>query len=380
MNTSARSKSKSRVFATADIGPDALNRLREMGCELEIYAEVEAPPKRLIIEKVASGIDALITTLRDQIDEEVFAAGAGTLKVVAQDAVGVNNIDRAAANRYKIPFTNTPDVLTEATAEFAFFMMGAVARKLHASQRLVEENRWGTWHAYQPFLGDDVTGKTVAVIGVGRIGKALIKKCIGFDMNILCVYRNFTPGKDQAYLESIRSIMKARHAAGLCKQLQRIEAVSFADGLRNADFVSLHVPLLMPGDTADPTYHLIGAEQFRLMKPTAYLINTSRGPIVDEQALYQALIGKQIAGAALDVFATEPLPRDSELRDPRLEMCLDKYHHFASGTYATRLSADPDVGMAGRCVQGAIDVLAGNYGGDPAEMPYVVNKEAFRGA
>src|SRR5438034_2746451 len=161
-----------RIYATCDIGSEALDRLRQKGWQLEVYDKVEPPPKELILEKVRSGIDALITTLRDPIDEEVFAAGAGTLKIVAQIAVGFDNIDREAANRFGIPFSNTADVLTEATAEFALFIMGAVSRKLYPSEKLVEENRWDTWHPYHPFLGDEVTGKTVAVIGTGRIGKA----------------------------------------------------------------------------------------------------------------------------------------------------------------------------------------------------------------
>ena len=172
---------KVRVFLTADIGREALDRLLEAGYAVEIYPDTEPPAKSLIIEKIRSGIDALITTLRDPIDEDVFAAGAGTLRIVAQIAVGFDNIDRAAANRYRIPFANTPDVLTEATAEFAFFMMGAVSRRLYSSEKLVEENKWESWHPHHPFLGDEVTGKTIAVIGAGRIGKAFAKKCIGLD-------------------------------------------------------------------------------------------------------------------------------------------------------------------------------------------------------
>src|SRR2546423_5787446 len=156
-----------RVFATSRIGDPAENFLRSGGYDVEVFQGPEAPPKNLIVDKVKSGIDGLITTLRDPIDSEVFEGGKGTLKVVAQIAVGFDNIDRAAANRYRIPFTNTADVLTEATAEFAFFIMGAVSRKLYPSEKLVEENRWSSWHPYLPFLGDGVTGKTVAVIGTG---------------------------------------------------------------------------------------------------------------------------------------------------------------------------------------------------------------------
>src|SRR5437867_8013023 len=133
-----------RVFATSRIGDAAENLLRARGYELEVFQGPEAPPKKLIIEKVKKGIDGLITTLRDPIDAEVFEAGKGRLKVVAQIAVGFDNINRADANRYGVPFTNTADVLTEATAEFAFFMMGALARKLWSSEQQVRQNLWGS--------------------------------------------------------------------------------------------------------------------------------------------------------------------------------------------------------------------------------------------
>src|ERR1700719_3372097 len=160
---------KPQVFATCDIG-EAIDLLCRRGYEVEVYPQPEAPPKKLIIEKVKSGIDGLITTLRDPIDAEVFEAGKSTLKVVAQFAVGFDNINRADANRYKIPFTNTADVLTEATAEFAFFMLGMLARKMWPAEHLTRNNQWGYWHPYLPFLGDEVTGKTIAIIGTGRIG------------------------------------------------------------------------------------------------------------------------------------------------------------------------------------------------------------------
>jgi glyoxylate reductase len=362
------------IFVTADIGDAALDRLRERGYNVEVFPRAEPPPKSLILAKVRSGIGALITTLRDRVDEDVLAAGAGTLKVVAQIAVGFDNIDREAANRYRIPFTNTADVLTEATAEFAFFIMGAVSRKLYPSEKLVEENQWTSWHPYLPFLGDEVTGKAVAVIGTGRIGKSFAKKCIGLDMSLLL----YDPvEQDASFIENVNREMQLRFDAGFSSTRRAVRYVSFEEALSQADYVSLHVPLLMPGTSDQPTYHLVDEAAFKRMKRTAYLINTSRGPIVDEQALYEALMNEEIAGAALDVYEKEPLPPDSPLRDPRLKDRLRLFHHFASGTYETRLSADPETGMAGRCVQAVIDVIEGNYGGDPAMMPYVVNKEAF---
>ena len=363
-----------RVFATSRIGEPAENRLREHGYDLEVFQGPEAPPKSLIVEKVKSGIAALITTLRDQIDAEVFEVGKDSLKVVAQIAVGFDNINRADANKYKIPFTNTADVLTEATAEFAFFMMGMLARKMYSSERLVRAQTWPSWHPFLPFLGDEVTGKTIAIIGTGRIGLAMIKKCSGFDMNIFC----YDPAyQNQSYIAAIQESMDLRHARGIQKEKSWIKYVDFEEALREADYVSIHVPLLREGETDKPTYHLINEKTLKLMKSTAYLVNSSRGPVVDEKALAQALKEKTIAGAALDVFEKEPLPPDSPLLDPEIADRTRLFHHFASGAQITRLSVDPDKGMAGRTAQAVIDVLEGNYSGDPGKMPYVVNKEVF---
>jgi len=365
---------KFRVFATCDIGESALDILRKKGYELEVYSKPEAPPKSLVIEKVKSGVDGLITTLRDPIDAEVFAAGVGSLKVVAQLAVGFDNINRADANQYKVPFTHTADVLTEATAEFAFFLMGALARKLWPAEHLTRENHWDYWHPYLPFLGDEVTGKTVAVIGTGRIGMAFIKKCTGFDINMLC----FDPAyENHDYIKAIQEVNDLRFQRGFSRERATIRYTTLLEALSSADFISLHVPLVREGESSTPTYHLINETTLGVMKPTAMIINTSRGPVVDETALARALRENWIAGAALDVYETEPLPADSPLRDPAIADRCRLLPHFASAARITRLSADPDRGLAGRCVQGLIDVLEGNYGGDATKMPYVVNKEAF---
>lgn len=365
---------KFRVFSTCDIG-EAFELLRQRGYEVEIFPEPVPPPKTLIIEKVKSGIDGLITTLRDQVDAEIFEAGKGTLKVVAQYAVGFDNINRADANRFKIPFTNTADVLTEATAEFAFFMLGDLARKMWSAEHLTRENKWVFWHPSLPFLGDEVTGKTIAIIGTGRIGLAMIKKCAGFDMNILCYDPAF---QNQNYINAIQDVMDLRHARGISAEKKWIKYVAFDQALTNADFVSVHVPLIRPGESETPTYHLFNEGTLRKMKSSAFLVNTSRGPVIDEPALAKALKENWIAGAALDVYEKEPLPPDSPLRDLAIEDRCRLYPHFASAAKITRLSPDPDKGMAGRCVQGLIDVLEGNYGGDVTKMPYVVNKEAFQ--
>jgi glyoxylate reductase len=364
---------KFRVFATCDIG-ESIELLRRRDYEVEVYPQPKAPPKSLILEKAKSGIDGLITTLRDPIDAEVFEAGKGRLKVVAQIAVGFDNINRADANRYKIPFTHTADVLTEATAEFAFFMLGALARKMWAAEHLLRENKWDYWHPYLPFLGDEVTGKTIAVIGTGRIGLAMIKKCAGFDMNILC----YDPAyQNHEFVKAIQEIKELLQMRGIAKEKTWINYTTVDDALSKADFVSVHVPLLRESESDTPTYHLFNERTLRMMKPTAFLVNTSRGPVVDEAALARALRENWIAGAALDVYEKEPLPADSPLRDPAIEDRCRLYPHFASAGKITRLSTDPNKGMAGRCVQGLMDVLEGNYGGDISKMPYVVNKEAF---
>ncbi len=363
-------KNKFKVFATCHIGDAAENQLRERGCALEVYPGPEAPPKSLILEKAGSGIDGLITTLRDPIDAEVFEAGKGTLKVVSQIAVGFDNINRADANRYKIPFTNTPEVLNDATAEFAFLMMGTLSRRMWDSEKLVREQKWGAWNPFLPFLGDEITGKTIAIIGTGRIGLAMIKKCLGFDMNVLCydpVYQN------KKFVADVQLLMDMRHRLGMVKENTWIKYVPLEEALSQGDYVSLHVPLVREGDA--PTYHLINERTLKLMRKEAYLINSARGPVVDEHALAKALKERWIAGAAIDVFEKEPLAADSPLLDPEIQDRCRLFHHFASGGRATRLSLDPEKGMAGRCIQGLLDVLEGNYGGDTAKMPYVVNKE-----
>ena len=366
---------KFRVFATCNIGQEALDLLPKRGYELEIYPDSEPPPKSLILEKVGSGIDALITTLRDQIDAEVFEAGKGTLKVVAQMAVGFDNINRADANKYKVPFTNTAEVLTDATAEFALFLMGCVARRLYPTERIVRENRWGSWHPFLPFLGDEVTGKTVSVLGTGRIGQAVISKAVGLNVNFLCYDAAF---ENKEFIGKIQQEMDLRYKLGLSAEKRTIRYVSLEEALGGGDFVTLHVPLLRPGESDQPTLHFINEKTLEMMKPTAYLVNTSRGPVIDESALAKALRDGVIQGAALDVFEKEPLAADSPLRDPAIEERIRLFPHFASAGRITRLSTDPKKGMAGRCVQAVIDVLEGNYDGNPAAMPYVVNKEAFQ--
>jgi glyoxylate reductase len=347
---------KLRVFATCDIGP-ALDVLRKKGYEVEVYPHPEPPPKALIVEKVQSGIDGLITTLRDKIDAEIFEAGKNSLKVVAQFAVGFDNINRTDANRYRIPFTNTADVLTEATAEFAFFLMGALARKLWSAEHLTRENKWGYWHPFLPFLGDEVTGKTIAIIGTGRIGLAMIKKCAGFDMNILC----YDPAyQNEAYIKGIQEVLDLRHARGISPEKNSIKYTpALEEALRQADYVSVHVPLLREGESPAPTYHLFNERTLRMMKPTAFLVNTSRGPVVDEAALAEALKNGVIAGAGLDVFEFEPKVDPGMMELPNVVLAP----HIGSATKATRTA------MAKLAVENCLAALEGKT------PPNLLNKD-----
>lgn len=349
-----------RVFSTCDIGSEALALIVEAGHELEVWPEVAAPPKAELLRR-APDCDGFVTTLRDPIDEEVLEAGRGRLRVIAQDAAGLDNVDVAAATARGIVVTHAPDVLTHATAEFALFMLGDVMRQLTRSETLVRDGRWGSWHPWHPFLGHEVTGKAVAVVGAGRIGQAFAAKATGLDVDLLLVSRNVPAD----WLDGIRRVQALRAETGLGRPATT-ELMELDDALRRADVVSLHVPLVRSGPR--PTLHLIDGRALALMKPTAHLVNTSRGPVVDEQALATALAEGGIAGAALDVFEQEPLRLDSPLLAPELADRVRVYHHFGSGTVETRLSPDPGRGMAGRTVAGLLDAL-----GPAPRYPHAVN-------
>ncbi|CUQ67544.1 2-hydroxyacid dehydrogenase [Candidatus Nitrospira inopinata] len=247
--------------------------------------------------------DAVICMLSDSIDADLLGH-ATKLKILANYAVGYNNIDLAAAKARGIVVTNTPDVLTDATADLAWALMMAVAR------RVVEGDQWvrtGTWLGWAPtqLLGADVTGKTLGIIGMGRIGQAVAQRAQGFRMRVL--------------YESRRTVAPP---PGLSWERRPLDEV-----LTEADFVSLHVPL------TEATRHLIGARELSLMKPTAVLINTARGPVVDEEALVSALKAGTIAGAGLDVYEQEPLVHPGLVELPNVVLLP----HLGSATLETRI-------------------------------------------
>jgi glyoxylate reductase len=275
---------KPKVYVTRELPERGLNMIKKY-FDAEVWPEYAPPPKKVIIDKVKS-VDALVPLLSDKIDAEVFNA-APKLKIVSQLAVGFDNIDVAEATKRGIYVTNTPEVLTDTTADFAWALLMAVARRVAEADRYVRGGQWKVaWHPAM-LSGRDVHGATIGVVGAGRIGYAVAKRAKGFDMKIL--FYDVDPSRTEI----------EKNLGGKKVDLDTL--------LRESDFVTLHPPLMKE------THHLINAEKLKLMKKTAYLINNSRGPVVDQEALYEALKKGQIAGAGLDVFEQEPASLDNPL-------------------------------------------------------------------
>ena len=294
---------KRKVYVTREL-PERGLKIIKAHFDTEVWPEYAPPPKKVIIDK-AKDVDALASLLSDKIDAEVFDA-APKLKIVAQLAVGFDNIDIAEATKRGIYVTNTPEVLTDTTADFAWALLMAVARRVAEADRYVRTGQWKVgWHPSM-MQGRDVYGATIGIVGAGRIGYAVAKRAKGFDMKIL--FYDVIP----------RPEMEKDFGA------KRVDLDTL---FKESDFVSIHVPLMKE------THHLVNAEKLKLMKKTAYLINNSRGPVVDEKALYQALKEGKIAGAGLDVFEQEPTPLDNPL------LKLDNVvvaPHVSSASYETR--------------------------------------------
>jgi glyoxylate reductase len=274
--------SKPKVFVTRLIPEKGLEVVRDF-CDVDLWAE-ELPPRREDLLEHIRGVDGLLCLLTDKIDGEVMDEAGPQLEVISNHAVGFDNIDVPAATARRIPVGNTPDVLTDATADFAFALMMAVARRIPESERYVHAGKWKTWGP-MTLLGVDIKGATLGLVGFGRIGKAVARRAVGFDMRVIY----YDPGEKKPDPN-----LKAT-------------PVDFETLLRESDFLSLHTPL-----TPDTRY-LIEAEALSKMKPNAVLVNTARGAIVDPQALYEALKEKRIFGAGLDVTDPEPLPLNSPL-------------------------------------------------------------------
>ena len=292
---------KPRIFVTRIIPDDGMEKLNA-ACEVILW-ENDLPPLYDHLSDVVKEVDGLLCLITDRIDSALIA-GAPNLKVISQMAVGVDNIDITAATQHGIPVGHTPGVLTDTSADFAFALLMAAARRVVEGERYIKAGKWETWSP-RLLMGRDVYGATLGIIGMGRIGQAMAKRASGFDMRILYHNRSEVDLPD-----------------GMSATRCDIDTL-----LRESDFVSLHTPL------TPETHHLINANALQMMKPTAILINTARGPVVDSAALYAALSDGEIAYAALDVTDPEPIPTDDPLLT--LDNCLIA-PHIASSSIATR--------------------------------------------
>jgi glyoxylate reductase len=292
---------KPRVFVTRIIPDQGLNLVLEH-CDANVWPH-ELPPDRAALLDGVRGVDGLLCLLTDRIDGEVMDAAGPQLKVISNHAVGVDNIDLSAAAARGIPVGNTPGILTDSTADMAFGLLMAAARRIVEGHNAIPRGAWKTWSP-SFMLGVDVYRATLGIVGFGRIGQAVARRAAGFEMRIL--FYDPTP--------------PAEPTAGA--QLVDLDTL-----LAESDFVSIHTPL------TPETRGMFKAELFGKMKPSAILINTARGPIVDQTALYAALKTRRIAMAAIDVTDPEPIPPDSPL------LALDNLiitPHIASATKATR--------------------------------------------
>ncbi|NNJ24538.1 2-hydroxyacid dehydrogenase [Alienimonas chondri] len=314
---------KPRVFVTRTIPKAGLDRLREV-CEVEVWPKPKPPRRDTLLDK-ARGCAGLVTMLSDKVDETVLTAAGDDLKVVANYAVGYNNIDVAACREHGVAVGNTPDVLTDATADVAVLLMLAAARSFTPAAASVRDGGWKTW-APMDHLGMELAGKTVGVIGLGRIGRAFADRCHGgWGMKVLYTANSPKPDADRD--------LGAKH-------------VELPELLANSDFISLHCPL------TEATAGLIDANALHQMKTTAVLVNTARGEVIDQDALHTALSGGKIFAAGLDVTTPEPLPTDSPLLE--LPNCV-VLPHIGSATVHAR---------SGMALMAADNVLAG-LRGDP---------------
>jgi lactate dehydrogenase-like 2-hydroxyacid dehydrogenase len=323
-----------RVFVARRIPDDGLDLIRA-ACELELWDDELPPPREDLLRSVA-GCAGILTLLTDRVDDELLDAAGPDLRVVSDLAVGYDNVDVPACTRRRIAVGNTPGVLTETTADLAFGLLMAGARRIAEGDRLVRAGGWRTWGPLA-FLGTDVHGSTLGIVGFGRIGQAVARRAVGFGMPVL-------------YASRRRAAPEIEASAG------GATFVSLHELLARSDFVSIHVPL------GPSTLRLIGAPELRRMKPTAILINTARGPVVDQAALYTALRDGVIGGAALDVTDPEPMPGDDPLLT--LDNCL-VVPHIASASRATR----------GRmAAMAAANLIAGVRG---ERLPNPVNPEIY---
>jgi glyoxylate reductase len=324
---------RARVLVTRVIPDEGLGPIRD-ACDVDLWEDELPPPRDELLRRV-DGIDGLLALLTDRVDDELLDAAGPGLRVVSNYAVGFDNVDVPACTRRGIPVGNTPGVLTETTADLAWTLLMAAARRIPEADRYVREGRWRTWGP-MTLLGPDVYGATLGIVGFGRIGQAVARRAAGFGMRV-------------RYHDVQRLPDEVEAATGA-------SYVPLDELLATADFVSLHVNL------TDDTRHLIDARALASMRPTAVLVNTSRGPVVDTVALTDALRDGTIFAAALDVTDPEPLPADHPL--VTMDRCI-VVPHIASASPATR----------GRMASmAAANLLAGLRG---ERLPTTVNPEVY---
>jgi glyoxylate reductase len=323
---------KARVFSTRPLFP-AAQQILNANCEVEYWTQAERISKEELLRRVKEK-DGLVCLLTEKVNDELLRA-APKLRIAANVAVGFDNIDLPACTKRGVVATNTPGVLDETTADFAWTLMMAVARRIGEGEALARSGAWKGWDLDQ-LVGADVWGKTLGVVGFGRIGRAMARRAQGFQMKVL-------------YTDAIRAPLDVENEA-------KAEYRDLNSLLADADFVSVHVPLT--GDTRG----MFDVARLAKMKPTAFLINTSRGPVVDEAALVYALESKKLAGAALDVYEQEPFIH-AGLKRPNVVLAP----HIASASLETRTK------MA---VIAAENVVAFFKGKKPANM---LNPEAWKG-
>jgi len=317
-----------KVLVTRRI-PQAGLRLIEENCEVILW-DKDIPPDEAEIITLVPGVSGILSLLTDPITARVMDAVGPRLKVISNYAVGFNNIDLPAANKRGIAIGNTPDVLTDATADFAFTLLLSAARRIIEAHNTVRNGEWKTWGP-TTLLGKDLVGATLGIIGFGRIGQAMAKRALGFDMRVLF----YSP---------------------TAEEIPGTRKVELDTLLAESDFISLHTPL------TEQTRHMINAAAFEKMKTDAILINTARGDIIDQDALYQALKNKRILSAAIDVTSPEPLPMDSPLLE--LDNLLISPHIGSATTIARDKMA----------IMAANNLLAG-LRGEP--LPFMVNPQIY---
>ena len=322
---------KPKVFVTRIIPDKGLELVKEF-CNADIW-DGDLPPSREEVLKRVQGVDGLLSLLTDKIDSEVMDMAGSQLKVISNYAVGFDNIDVNAATTRGIPIGNTPDVLTDATADFSFALMMSAGRHVLEGDRYVRDGKWKTWGPML-LLGNEIFGATLGLVGFGRIGKAMALRATGFNMRVI-----YYDPSEQEQDNDLNA-----------------KSVDFETLLEESDFISLHTPL-----TPD-TRHLINAHALSSMKRSAVLVNTARGPVVDMDALYEALKEKRIFAAGLDVTDPEPLPADHPL------LTLDNLviaPHIASASITARSN------MAFLAAKNLIAGLKGE------RLPHCVNLQVY---